>query len=234
MRRPVQVSQEVSAEDQPETMLGDLPEHLNTGIYEIRNIKNGRRYIGSAVNVSKRWRQHLRQLETGRHHSQFMQRCWNKNGAENFIFRVVLSCEAEDLIESEQRLIDEIKPEYNCSPTASSMLGYRHREESKKKMSKARAGKSSAMAGRNHSDAAKLKISKSKTGTKYGAYSRDRVEKTAAAMRKAKSSMTEDKVRLVRELRRQGKTYTRIADQIGCTWYVVADIIQGRTFSWVK
>lgn len=233
MRRPVQVANSLPAGEQPETMFGDLPEDLNTGIYEIRNIKNGRRYVGSAVNVSKRWREHLRQLETGKHHSRFMQRCWNKNGGENFIFRVLKACEVGDLIAEEQEAIDAIKPEYNSVPTAGSQLGYRHTEETRKKMSKSRPKDFSPMTGKCHSEETKEKIRRAKKGVKHGPYGRARVEKAAAAMRKTKSQMTEDKVRLVRSLREQGRTYKSIADQVGCTWHVVHDIIRGRTFSWV-
>lgn len=233
LRRPVQVAMALVPDEQPETMLGDLQGALNTGIYQITNIKNGRKYVGSAVNISKRWREHLRQLEDGKHHSRFMQRCWNKHGGECFVFRVILCCNVESLIWYEQRALDALRPEYNSAPKAGSQLGYKHSAESRKKMSASRPKDFSPMTGKRHSEETKRRISKAKKGVKLGAYSRERVSKASAAMRATKSVMNEDKVRLVRALRRDGSTYLQIANQVGCSWYVVSDIIQGRTFKWV-
>lgn len=234
LRRPVSVAPLLSPEDQPETMLGDLPENLNTGIYEILNVKNGRRYIGSAVNVSKRWREHLRQLEEGKHHSRFMQRCWNKNGSDCFVFRVVLACDKENLLMYEQAFLDFHAPEYNSAKVAGSQLGYRHSEATRAKMRASRPKGFSPMKGRRHKDSTKQKISESKTGVKLGSYSRDRVEKTAAAMRKSKGALTEEQVRKVRRLRASGLTYVKVAEEVGCSWYVVADIMRGKSFRWVE
>lgn len=183
LRRPVSVAPLLSPEDQPETMLGDLPENLNTGIYEILNVKNGRRYIGSAVNVSKRWREHLRQLEDGKHHSRFMQRCWNKNGSDCFVFRVVLSCEKENLLMYEQAFLDFHEPEYNSAKVAGSQLGFRHSEESRAKMSASRPKGFSPMRGKTHSDATKLKISQNRKGKGGTGWTEERKRKISEALK---------------------------------------------------
>src|SRR5690606_3407741 len=106
--------------------------NLDTGIYKIENVRNGRIYIGSAVSIKKRWREHKRQLDTGIHHSRFMQRCYNKHSSNVFDFSVLLYCDRENLIDYEQRAIDTFKPDYNTVPTAGSMLGYKHTEETRK------------------------------------------------------------------------------------------------------
>src|SRR5690606_34420785 len=61
---------------------GRLPAEIVSGIYEIHCTKSGRRYVGSAVNFSARWRLHYTQLCAGKHHSRHLQRAWNKYGED--------------------------------------------------------------------------------------------------------------------------------------------------------
>lgn len=236
LRRPVRVDHELSTENQPETMLGDLPEHLNTGIYEIRNIKNGRRYVGSAVNVSKRWREHLRQLEEGKHHSRFMQRCWNKSGGDNFIFRVILACDVEHLIFYEQRAINAINPRYNLNKIAGSMLGHKHSLKSRKKMSASRPKDFSPMTGKSHTAESRRKISESKKGKKQCP---DAVRRRADSLRKLKGKQnakkfTEDQVRQIRKRCESGEKNIVIAREYGVSDSVICEIKKRRAYRWVE
>ena len=41
-----------------------------TGIYCIENTANGKRYIGQARHIERRWRQHRVSLENGKHHTE--------------------------------------------------------------------------------------------------------------------------------------------------------------------
>lgn len=113
---------------------------MNTGIYQITNLQNGKTYIGSAVSFRKRWKEHLRQLTNGNHHSKVMQRAWDKYGEAAFEFKRLLVCAKEDLLWFEQRAIDVLKPAYNICKVAGSVLGYRHTEEFKAEAAKRAAG----------------------------------------------------------------------------------------------
>lgn len=104
---------------------------MNTGIYQITNLHNGKSYVGSAVSFRNRWREHLRQLANGDHHSKVMQRAWDKYGEATFEFKKLLVCAKSDLIWFEQRAIDALQPAYNICKVAGSVLGYRHTEEAK-------------------------------------------------------------------------------------------------------
>lgn len=231
LRTPVKVYDNTT---QYKNMYGDLPEENNTGIYEIRNITNGRIYIGSAVNISKRWREHLRQLETNRHHSKFMGRCWNKHGKDAFVFRVLENCCKEDLISKEQYYIDKLKPEYNTAQIAGSQLGYKHSKETRKKMSESRLKDFSPMTGKHHTEETRSKISATKTGVKLGKYNKDRVEKTAMAMRIGKNCLLEQEVKEIRRLKKLGFTAIKIANLIGRKVWPVYDVLQGKTYRWVS
>jgi group I intron endonuclease len=155
---------------------------LHTGIYMILNIENGRYYIGSAMRFNKRWKEHLRGLENNRHHSKFMQRDWNKCGAEFFKFIKLVICEAKDLIAIEQKCMDSMKPVYNSAPTAGSQLGFKFSDESKLKMSEA-AKRTRNFTGHKHSEETRAKISSTKTGVKMGPYSKERCAKLSESQK---------------------------------------------------
>lgn len=106
-----------------------------SGIYEIVNLANGKRYVGSAVSISRRWREHRRDLEAGCHHSIALQRAWLRYGEHKFEFRVIEVCAAEMLISREQAAFDGLRPEYNICKIAGSSFGIRHTDKARKKMS---------------------------------------------------------------------------------------------------
>ncbi len=59
------------------------------GIYIIRNLINNKRYIGSSVSITTRWKSHKSRLNRNKHHSDKLQNSWNKHGAANFAFEIV-------------------------------------------------------------------------------------------------------------------------------------------------
>lgn len=92
------------------------------GVFQIRNLKNGKVFLGSSMNLEKIWNRHKFQLEMGGHKSKGLQKDWNEMGAENFVFEVV-----EEIKESDDPAVDNakevevllelvaerVKPEYN-------------------------------------------------------------------------------------------------------------------------
>lgn len=113
---------------------------MDSGIYQIKNLLNGKVYIGSAVNLRSRWSGHRSRLGKGRHHSRHLQSSWDKNGPEAFEFSVLEYCEAGVLLEREQLFLDSRRPEFNICPTAGNSLGRRHSAETKQKISARKAG----------------------------------------------------------------------------------------------
>ena len=111
-----------------------------SGIYEIVNLVNGKRYVGSAVDVRRRWGQHRRYLRQGSHANQHLQSSFNKNGEDAFTFRILEECAPAILIEREQAAIDRLRPELNICPVAGSTAGRVHSEDTRRKISAKRAG----------------------------------------------------------------------------------------------
>lgn len=59
------------------------------GIYQIKNTKTGKVYIGSAGKFSVRWTQHQRSFEKGRHGNKHMQSAYNLDGPSVWHFTVL-------------------------------------------------------------------------------------------------------------------------------------------------
>lgn len=112
-----------------------------TGIYKIQSRKKPQRYyIGSALNISRRWHEHKTHLKQGNHHSLKLQRHYNKYGKSDLEFSVLLGCNKSDLINNEQYFIDILNPWFNICRGAKSCLGRVLSEETKKKISKSHKG----------------------------------------------------------------------------------------------
>ena len=96
------------------------------GIYLIKNSVNGRCYLGSSINVKARWASHKSGLRRGIHHSQKLQRAWNKYGEESFEFHLIeIVGDDADLASCEQRWLDALGAVaygYNINPIAGSVF----------------------------------------------------------------------------------------------------------------
>ena len=98
-------------------------------VYEIRNSLTGRHYIGSSLNPAQRRRRHFLDLRLDRHRSRFMQRDFNKCGADAFEFVVLEATTAEAMLEREQYWIDSTTPPYNSARIAGNCRGVKHTPE---------------------------------------------------------------------------------------------------------
>lgn len=116
-----------------------------SGIYCIRNTLNGKVYIGSAVKLRARLTAHKNNLTNNTHHSSKLQRAWNKYTPAAFVFEIVEEVtDTSMLIQREQHYIDTHQSAaigYNMSPTAHSLLGFKHSPETCEKLRLINKGK---------------------------------------------------------------------------------------------
>jgi hypothetical protein len=95
-----------------------MPPSVVPGIYEIED-RLHRSYIGSSVNIYRRWSAHRRDLDSGTHHSPRLQRAWRQLGADAFTFRVLqIVPDENDLCTVEQYYFDAFGPVFNVSRIA--------------------------------------------------------------------------------------------------------------------
>lgn len=98
-----------------------------SGVYLIRNVVNGRVYVGSSCLVHKRLDAHKSLLNRQKHHNRHLQAAWNKYGASSFSFQLLEETAVALLIQREQYYIDTLlahEKGYNLSPTAGSTRGF--------------------------------------------------------------------------------------------------------------
>lgn len=75
--------------------------HSNCGIYCIRCKVNNKAYIGSSVDIKKRWRGHKGLLKRDRHYNKQLQEDYNKYGADSFLYSVLINCKPQMLTKYE-------------------------------------------------------------------------------------------------------------------------------------
>lgn len=115
---------------------------IYSGVYEIKNKKNEKRYIGSSQNINNRLCHHLSLLRNNNHHSIYLQRAWNKHGKDNFVFKPLLYCDPETTLFFEQLCIDRLIPEYNIAKCAeASARGAKRSKETRRKIGEVQKGR---------------------------------------------------------------------------------------------
>ncbi len=96
---------------------------MATGIYTITNTVNGKMYVGFSIDVEKRWKTHIMQLNAKEHNNTRLQRAWNKYGGKSFEFELLVEC-ANKFLRSEENywcnLLDTHNKiyGYNIQPTS--------------------------------------------------------------------------------------------------------------------
>lgn len=150
---------------------------VRSGIYAITCTISGKIYVGSSVDIPRRWAAHRKALRCGTHHSILLQRAWDKYGELSFKFEILEHIEDRSrLVSTEQKWLDSYNANdpsvgFNICPKAGSSLGTIPSKEARRKISEANKGKSKTQEWRQKiSDGNKGKL-KSKEARQKNAYS---------------------------------------------------------------
>lgn len=82
------------------------------GIYQIKNKENGLIYIGSSNNIKRRWKDHIKKLNTEKHENRFLQKDWTLFGKECFEFEILEECSNNSQFIIEQEYLNKFMPFY--------------------------------------------------------------------------------------------------------------------------
>jgi group I intron endonuclease len=89
------------------------------GIYQIRNLVNGKLLIGNSKNLNGKLNSHKFQLNSGVHINPELQKEYNQYGEENFVFEIVDKLDPkedpaynydDDLITLEELWLEKLEP----------------------------------------------------------------------------------------------------------------------------
>lgn len=117
-------------------------------IYQIRNVITNAVYIGSVLdrNPQDRWMRHRKDLRGNIHHSQHLQRAWNKYGEQNFVFEILEKVK-DNVLKREQWYLDDRKNNhprrltYNVCWVAGNCQGRKMKKSTLRKISLANTGR---------------------------------------------------------------------------------------------
>lgn len=108
-----------------------------TGIYRWTHIESGKDYVGSAINLSRRFQNYYSVCyllkETTKNNSMIY-KALIKYGYSSFKLDILEYCNVSILIEREQYYLDSLNPRYNILKNAGSLKGFKHSEDTKLKI----------------------------------------------------------------------------------------------------
>lgn len=115
-----------------------------SGIYRWTHKQSGKTYIGSAVDLGRRFSIYFSYLSISKVKNSLICKAILKYGYSEFSLEILEYCDSKDTIKREQFYIDSLNPEYNILKIAGSRLGSKQSLETKNKISLALIGHKSS------------------------------------------------------------------------------------------
>lgn len=184
---------------------------MKTGIYIIRNLDNGKVYIGQSTDMKRRLMHHKRALMRGEHPNSFMQRSYDAHDG-HFSFKVLEECSEDALDERERYWItyfDSMNRDRGYNRESGGHEGRHWSDESKEK----RSGKGNPMYGKKQSP--------------------EFVEFIKMRNRASSDKLTESDVMSIKKLIIAGETQKAIGDRFGVTISTINKIATLHNWDWV-
>lgn len=184
-----------------------------TGIYQWEHKESGKIYVGSAINLSKRFSVYFSKsyLEKNKSYinSAILLHDYSAFSLSILEYINIANLDNIDIknliLKREQYFIDILNPDYNILKIAGSSLGYKHleedlikislvrsgtthTEETKDKISTAMTGENNPLYGKTHNSETRLKISIARKGENHPMFGKNHSAETLLKMSLAKAS----------------------------------------------
>jgi len=120
-----------------------------SGIYQWTHLESNKTYIGSAVNLSLRFRDYFNKSFISRNKNMHIYNALLHHGYDRFSLTIYENIDITNLsklearrliLKREQHYMDILQPKYNLLPNAGSSLGFNHSEKTKALMREAKLG----------------------------------------------------------------------------------------------
>ena len=163
------------------------------GIYCWTHIKSGKKYVGSSVDLYRRFTQYYNIKYIVRaSKSSLICRALLKYGYSSFSLDILEICDISVIIQREQYYIDHLNPEYNILKVAGSLFGYKHTQESLDKMREIAS---------NRSEETKAKLREKALGRTYNHTEETKIKLREIMLGKTHSEETKQKLKIIQSNR---------------------------------
>lgn len=190
-----------------------------SGIYMIKNLVNGKVYIGqTTMRFVKRFWHHRWMLNHNKHDNIHLQSAWNKYGQDNFEFSVIYVLENDESLDSLEKdyiaKYNAIDFGYNIQAGGNVVLCNYIPEASRKKVGELNRQR---LLGTKLSEKTRLKMSEQRIGSKNGF-----------------AKLTEDDVREIKKMIKDGVKPKKIYTKYNITYGNFKMIRSGKTWKHVS
>jgi len=219
---------------------------MTMGVYciQVEKENHWQSYVGISNNIQKRWNQHKSYLRGEYHNNQFLQGSWNKYGEKMFEFHILEEVDCYDKL-------PKLEKEYayafgygdydlcfnvGAPGETNSMVGKKHTEKTKQKISEALKGEKSYWFGKKHTEETKQKMKeamseevKQKIRERYQGEKGYSVKLTELQARFILTIKTTRKNKYAGDFKQQ-----KLADYFGVSLSCIQDIMQRRSWKHIE
>lgn len=209
------------------------------GVYRIVDQVSGKFYIGSSINVAKRWEQHRLRMQRGTHANPILQAIW-RAGPDRLRIETLRECGPvkAEILAAEQEALDAAGVGrnplcMNVLTVAGSHLGRKRSDATCKALSR-------AFRGRKHTDETKAKMRAAKLGRPL---SEEHKRKLGDAARGKKlpprerlprpelRAFTDDQVRAIRAAKAAGQSFGQLEAAYGMSRGALQRMLRRETYA---
>lgn len=212
------------------------------GVYRIVDQASGKFYVGSSVNVARRWQQHRTRLQKGTHPNPILQAIW-RSGSDRLRIETLRECPSDKvaILAAEQEALDACGVGKN--PMCMNVLTVAGSHLGRKRTEATRLALANSARGRMHSDEAKERMRAAKLGRPL---SEEHKRKLGDAARGKKMpprerlprpelrAFTDDQVRAIRAAKVAGQSFSQIEAAFGMSRGALQRMLRRETYSEVK